>query len=121
MIVTWGYGARGRREAMRQLAELPPQAGGGRGCARRCSRHDEAGRGRVRFRQYRFDEAERALDEARDERARARREQYAARQTHEQADTAVARLQRRVTELSERLYRLAELPGTCAIWIGLMF
>ena len=41
-----------------------------------------------------FDAAERALDAAREERARARRDRYAARQEHDRAAAAVDRLQR---------------------------
>jgi hypothetical protein len=45
----------------------------------------------------------------------ARRERYTARQAHEQAATIVARLQRRLNELSERLDRIAELTGTLTL------
>ena len=44
-------------------------------------------------------------------RARARERRYAARQVHEGASTAVDRLQRRVTELADRLDRMQPLAG----------
>lgn len=48
-------------------------------------------------------EAERALDAAYAERNQARRKRYAARQGHEQASALVARLRRRLAEISNRL------------------
>jgi hypothetical protein len=52
--------------------------------------------------------AERALDAAREDRAQARRDRYAARQAHDRAAIAADRLQRHVTELADRLDRMAE-------------
>jgi small-conductance mechanosensitive channel len=69
----------------------------------------------------RFDAAASALDAAREERARARRERYGARQAHEPASTAVDWLQRRVTELSDRLDRMQELPGSRTSCVGHVF
>src|SRR5215467_374260 len=60
----------------------------------------------------RCDAAERALDEAREERAQARRDRYAARQAYERASATADRLARRVRETSERLDRAAELVAT---------
>ena len=62
----------------------------------------------------RFDAAEHALDEAREDRAQARRDRYAARQAHERAAITADRLQRRITELSGQLDRMAELTGAPA-------
>jgi hypothetical protein len=56
--------------------------------------------------------AGRALDAAREDRAQARRDRYAARQAHERAAIAADRLQRHVTELADRLNRMAELTST---------
>jgi chromosome segregation ATPase len=58
----------------------------------------------------RFVEAEHALDAARAERAKAREERYAARQAYERASITLARLQRRVGEMSERLDKMSPLP-----------
>lgn len=58
--------------------------------------------------------AERALDAAREDRAQARRDRYAARQAHERAAIAAERLQQHVTELADRLDRMAELTSTSA-------
>ena len=44
-----------------------------------------------------------------------------ARQAHEQAYTAVDWLQRRVTELSDRLDRMHELPGSRTSCVGHVF
>jgi hypothetical protein len=95
-------GARGRREAIRQLAdtrrwlEAAEQALAEAQAARKEAEeaYDAAN--------DRFTEIERALDEARAERDRARRARYAARQEHEQLSALVARLQRRERELAER-------------------
>ncbi len=69
----------------------------------------------------RFAVAESALDAAREERAVARWERYAARQAHGSAATAMARLQRRVSELSGWADRMAELRARLLSWIGQMF
>jgi hypothetical protein len=61
----------------------------------------------------------RAVDAAREGRARARRDRYAARQEHEQAAAAAARLQWRVAELARRLDRMAELTGLAQIPSGI--
>ena len=96
-------GARERREAIRQLAELRRRLAAAEERSP-CPGRDEAGRRRVDAASDRFDAAERALDVAREERAQARRDRYAARQAYEagRAD----RLARRVRELVERLDRM---------------
>jgi len=53
----------------------------------------------------RFDTADAVLDAARQDRAHTRAERYAARQVHERANQAVARLQRRIIDLAEQLER----------------
>jgi hypothetical protein len=98
-----GYGARGRREALRQLNDLRRRlaaAQGGLAGAQATVKRAEAAFDAA---SDRFAEAERALDAARAERAQARRDRYAAQQAHDRASTAVERLQRRVRELSDRL------------------
>jgi hypothetical protein len=63
----------------------------------------------------RFDDAERALDAAREERAQPRRDRYTARQAYEQASVAADQLARRMRDLAERLDRPAELGAS---WAG---
>jgi chromosome segregation ATPase len=103
--------ARARREAIRQLAGLR---------RRLAAAEDELARaqaGRKHAEEAfdaaadQFSEAERALDAAREARAQARRERYAARQADEQASITVARLERRVAELAERLDRMLPLTS----------
>jgi hypothetical protein len=60
----------------------------------------------------RFDDAERALDAGREERAQARQDWYSPRQEHERAAAAADRLQRRAAGLAGRLDRMAELTGS---------
>jgi hypothetical protein len=106
------YGARGRREAIQQLASARRKLAEAEAtledaqAARKQAEeaHDAAS--------DHFDAAEAALDAAREERAQARTARYAARQTHERASTAVDRLQRRVRDLSDLLDRMAELART---------
>jgi chromosome segregation ATPase len=98
-----GYGARGRREALRQLNDLRRRlaaAQDGLAGAQATVKRAEAAFDAA---SDRFAEAERALDAARAERAQARRDRYAAQQAHDRASTAVERLQRRARELSDRL------------------
>lgn len=54
----------------------------------------------------RFDAAERALDDPREDRAQAPRDRYAARQAYERASVTADQLQRRVTEPSDWLAEL---------------
>jgi chromosome segregation ATPase len=55
--------------------------------------------------------AERALDDAMADRGQALRKRYTARQAHERASAAVARLQRRVDDISGRLDRMPLTTG----------
>ena len=104
-------GARERREAIRQLAELRRRLAAAEHAL--AGAHTASKRAEEAFdaASDRFDTAERALDEAREDRAQARRERYAARQAYERASTAADRLARRMRELSERLDRMTELTG----------
>jgi uncharacterized protein (DUF3084 family) len=102
MIGSVGYGARGRREAIRQLSELRRRLvaaqdalAGAQATAQRAETAFEAA-------SEDFAEAEGALDAARERRAHMRRERYAARQARERAAAIVARLEGRVRELSDR-------------------
>jgi multidrug efflux pump subunit AcrA (membrane-fusion protein) len=104
-------GARERREAIRQLADLRRRLAAAEEAlagAHAASKHAEEA---LDAASDRFDDAERAFDAAREDRAQARRERYAARQAYERA-AAADRLQRRVTEPSDRLGRTAELTST---------
>ena len=96
-------GARERREAMRHLAGLH---------RRRAAAEDALADALAAMKRTgeafdaasdRFDAAERAPDDAREDRAQARRDRYAARQAYERASATADRLQRRVTELPDRL------------------
>jgi hypothetical protein len=101
-------GARERREAIRQLAELRRRLAAEETPADALAAMKSA-EGAFDTANDRFDAAERALDEAREERAQARRERYAARQAHDRAAITADRLQRRVTDLTGWL---AELRST---------
>jgi uncharacterized protein (DUF3084 family) len=113
--------ARARREAIRQLDDL-----GRRLAAAEDALADDLAAMKCAETAFdaasdRFEEAERALDEARTQRAQARRDRYAARQAHEQASTAVARLQRRVSEMSEQLDQDVGVKAAPAAWVGHVF
>jgi hypothetical protein len=92
--------ARSRREVIRLLADARRRLAAAEAVL------DEAHATRKRAEEAydaagdRFDAAEAALDVAREHCARARGERYAARQVHERAGEAVARVQRRASELA---------------------
>ena len=99
-------GARGRREAIRQLADLRRRLATAEDTLADALAAMKQAEGAFDAASDRFDAAERALDAAREERAQARRDRYAARQAYERASTAADRLTRRVRELAERLERV---------------
>jgi hypothetical protein len=105
------YGARERREAMRQLADLRRRLADAEAALEEAHAARKHAEETFDAASDRFDAAEAALDAARDERARARTGRYAARQAYERASTTVDRLRRRVRELAERLDRAAELAA----------
>jgi len=102
-------GARGRRAAIRQLADLRRRLAAAEDAL--AEAHAASKRAEEAFdaASDRFGAAERVLDTAREDRAQARRDRYAARQAYERAAVAADRLQRRVADLSDRLDRAAEL------------
>ena len=102
-------GARERREAIRQLAELRRRLAAAEDALTDALAATKQAEGAFDAASDRFDAAEHALDAAREERAQARRDRYTARQAYERASTTADRLARRVRELSERLDRAAEL------------
>ena len=102
-------GARERREAMRQLADLRRRLAVTEDALAEAQAASKRAEEAFDAASDRFDAAERALDEARDERAQARRDRYAARQAYARASVTADRLARRVREASERLDRMAEL------------
>jgi chromosome segregation ATPase len=108
-------GARGRREAIRQLADLRSRLAAAEDALADALAATKSAEGAFDAASDRFDAAERALDAAREERAQARRERYAARQAHERAAITAGRLQRRVTDLSGWL---AELTSTAPRRVG---
>jgi uncharacterized protein (DUF3084 family) len=100
-------GARGRPEAVRQLADL----------RRRLAAAEDAVTDALAVKQAegafdaagdRFDAAERSLDATREQRAAARRDRYTARQAYARASATADRLARRVRDLAELLDRPAE-------------
>src|SRR5215471_17005010 len=105
-------GARERREAMRQLADLRRRLAVTEDALAEAQAASKRAEEAFDAASDRFDAAERALDEAREDRAQARRDRYAARQAHEKASATADRLARRVREASERLDRAAELAAT---------
>ena len=100
---------RARREARQRLADTRTRLT----AAERALAQARAALGRAE-RQFgaadqRVSKAEAALEDARARRDKARRERYSARQAHDRASLAVARLQRRVREVSARLDRMPPL------------
>src|SRR5215472_16634940 len=111
-------GARERREAMRQLADLRRRLAVTEDALAEAQAASKRAEEAFDAASDRFDAAERALDEARDERAQARRDRFAARQAYERAGATADRLARRVREVSERLDRAAELAATLQLCPG---
>lgn len=96
-------GARERREAIRQLAELRRRHAAAQDALTDALAAMKQADGAYDAASDRFDAAERALDAAREDRAQARRDRYAARQAYDRASVAADRLARRMRELSEGL------------------
>ena len=105
-------GARERREAIRQLADLRRRLEAAEGTLTDALAASKRAEEAFDAASDQFDTAEHALDEAREQRAQARRDRYAARQAYERASATADRLARRVREASERLDRSAELAAT---------
>jgi uncharacterized protein (DUF3084 family) len=103
------YGARDRREAIRQLNELRRRLTAAQDMLADAQVTMKRAEAAFDAASDRSAEAESALDAARAERAQARRDRYAAQQAHERASTAVDRLERRVRELSDRLGGMSAL------------
>ena len=61
-----------------------------------------------------------ALHAAYADREQARRDRYAARQAHERASAVVERLQRRVSELTDRLAKMPRRSGVTRKGLGLI-
>jgi Sec-independent protein translocase protein TatA len=93
-------GARGRREAMRQVADLRRRRAAAQDAL--VEAHAASKRSEEAFdaANDRFDAAERVLDTARQNHAQARRDRYAARRAYERASATAERLARRERELS---------------------
>ena len=104
--------ARGRREAIRQLAELRRRLAVAEETLTDALAAMKQAEGAFDAASDRFDAAERVLDAAREERAQTRRDRYAARQAYERASATADRLARRVRELAERLDGMAGLTST---------
>lgn len=99
-------GARGRREAIRQLADLRRRLAAAEEALADALAAMKQAEGAFDAAEDRFGDAERALDAAREERAQARRERYTARQAYERASATADRLARRLAEMAERLERM---------------
>lgn len=104
-------GARERREAIRQLADLRRRLTAAEDALTDALAEMKQAEGAFDAAGDRFTEAERVLDQAREERAQARRDRYAARQAYERASVTANRLARRVRELSEHLDAMADYEG----------
>jgi uncharacterized protein (DUF3084 family) len=101
----------GRREAIRQLADLRRRLAAAEDTLTDALAAMKQAEGVFDAASDRFDAAELVLDTAREERAAAPRDRYAARQACQQASATADRLARRVRDLTERLDR-PELVGT---------
>jgi len=107
-------GAPGRREAVRQLADLRRRLAAAEDAVTDALAAMKQAEGAFDAASDRFDAAERALDAAREQRAQARRDRYTARQAYERASATADRLARGVRDLAERLDRPAGLAGSPA-------